>query len=1071
MYAKFGDSAMEIKFRQIFLLLALSLVNFYTLGESLWLENSPLARSEHAKPLRVIASNPRLIQIDKTVLSNTFLNLHVTTEITVPLPNGQNITVNLIPSPILSEDLAKQYPDFMTYQAQQIDQPQNIGRFSLSHLGLFGFFRYNNQWMLLSPKYQGGDLEYASYWYKDAPSNSEASSLTADFLLADEILNGPELAQKVITTGDTVRTYALAISTTGEYSQKLGGTAQNVIAELMNLVNRINQILLVDLAVQFELVDNQSIIFFDAATDPYTNSDAATDIEENQDVIDQAIGNQNYDIGHVLGTNGGGLAYLGVVCNSEYKAQGYTGLDNPQGERFYIDLVAHEFGHQLGANHSFNATNSANCEQSARSNESAYEPGSGSTIMSYSGICDPQDIQTNSDPYFHSISIQEIRDYVDSFSGRSCGVETEIGNAIPQIQLSQTAYTIPASTPFVLTGAATDADNDMLTYSWEQFDNGGTLGATSSLNELNSDNGHNPLFRSYNPQSDATRYFPRLSDILSGQSTLGETFATTDRDMRFRLTVRDNKGGVNHQDAVITVNSTSQSFSIDTPNEWQAMFEQTVTWNMGDTATAPINCPNVDILLIADANNPVETTVQLQTPNDGQQNVRAPNITSSAARLVLKCSNNVFYAVSDNDFAIIGLDPVAPTIDSQNPISLNEDTQRQIEFTDLNVSDPDSIYPEDFSMTIQEGANYSINQQILTPDADFDGTLSVPVVVNDGGLDSNVFTLQVQVLEANDAPIVSSDNQTTISLNEDTQRQIEFTDLTIFDPDSVYPDDFNITVLDGDNYSIDQQTITPDADFSGVLSVPVFVNDGELDSNILIFQIQVLPVNDAPIATANSQGPLIIDEDAQWQFDFADLNVIDPDSSYPADFTLIIQEGDNYSVNQQTLTPYPHYNGSITANVVVNDGDLDSNVLTFEVQVTAINDPPIATDDTVSIQQNSATTTVDVLSNDVDVDLDELSITSFTYSGDGQVTVLNQQLTYTPASGFTGSESIVYVVSDGTLSGEATLIVQVNSVPVEPGGTGNSGGSGGGSMLLLSLLSFFCFSLRRNQLIAKVDYD
>jgi hypothetical protein len=1050
------------------LFLTLSLFNFTIQAETLWQEKFSKTKSQQDKTPRAVANNARYMQINQALLNNTFSNLSLTTQITLPLPNGVSILVELNPSPILSDDLAEKYPSFMTYQAQQVGHLENIGRFSISHLGLFGFFRYNNQWMLLSPRYQGEAEEYASYWYKDAPTMLEKPSLTADFLLAEEPLDEPELAQKLVTTGDTVRTYKLAISTTGEYSQRLGGTAANVVAELMNLLNRINQVLLVDLALQFELVDNQDIIFFDANNDPYTNSDAATDIEENQSVVDQAIGNRNYDIGHVLGTNGGGLAYVGVVCNSQFKAQGYTGLNNPQGERFYIDLVAHELGHQLGAGHTFNATNSSSCDEGQRDNSSAYEPGSGSTIMSYAGICGAQNLQNDSDPYFHSISIQNIRNYVDSFAGRRCGVEVDIDNAIPQIQLQQNTYSIPAATPFVLNGAATDANNDLLTYTWEQFDNGGTLGATANLSELNSDNGNNPLFRSFSPKGDAQRYFPKLSDLLTGQTTPGETYATSDRDMRFRLTVRDNKGGVNQQDLVITVTNTSQSFSIDTPNEWQALFEQTVTWNLGDTLTAPINCSNVDILLIADANNPIETTVQLQTPNDGQHNVRAPNITSAAARLVLRCSDNVFYALSDDVFPIIGVDPVAPTIDSQNTITLSEDSQSFIELADLNVTDPDSVYPEDFTLIIQDGNNYSVNQQILTPDADFDGTLAVPVVINDGGLDSNVLILQVQVVAVNDAPIASSDSQTSITLNEDSQRQIDFSDLTIFDPDSSYPEDFTLTIQDGDNYSFEQLTLVPDANFNGALAVPVLVNDGELDSNVLILQVQVVAVNDAPIAASNNQDILSINEDSQKQFDFTELSVIDPDSAYPEDFTLIIQESNNYSADQQTLTPDADFNGTLTALVIVNDGELDSNVLTFQIQVIAVNDAPIASNDTVSIQQNSDTTTIDVLNNDVDVELDELSITSFTYSGQGQVAVLNQQITYTPAAGFTGNESIDYVVSDGTLTDEASLNVQVDSVPVV---SNDSGDSGGGSMLLLSLLSFLGFSFKLYQSLSKDSYE
>ena len=857
---------MRLIVRQLILLFTLSFINFSIQAETLWQGQVTQAKSKQVKPLRAVADNAKYMHINQDLLNDTFSNLHSPTTITLPLPNGLNISVILTPSPILSTDLAEQYPQFMTYQAQQVDQPKNIGRFSISHLGLFGLFRYKNQWMLLSPRYQEKTQDYVSYWYKDAPKEYKKGTLPADFLLAETQLEGLQLAQKLVTSGDTLRTYKLAISTTAEYTQKLGGTAENVIAELMNLVNRINQILLVDLGIQFELVDNHDIIFFDAINDPFTNSDAATDIEVNQDIVDQVIGSQNYDIGHLLGTNPGGLAYVGEVCDSEFKAQGYTGLNNPQGERFFIDLVAHELGHQLGATHSFNATNSENCDEGQRNNNSAYEPGSGSTIMSYAGICESQNLQNESDPYFHAISIENIRNYLDSFSQRNCGVETNINNAIPEIQLAKIAYTVPANTPFVLSGSAIDADDDSLIFTWEQFDNGGILGATMSLDELSSDNGNNPLFRSYRPTDIAQRYFPRLKDVLEGQTSLGETYATTDRNMRFRLTARDNKGGVSQQDVVITVTTANRSFNIDAPSEWQALSEQTVTWDTGDTLSPPINCSNVDILLITDTDNPLETSVLLRTSNDGQQNIRVPNIISSKARLVLKCSDNVFYALSAQAFSIIGVAPVAPLIESQNTISLSEDSERQIDFADLNVSDADSAYPQDFTMTIQNG----------------------------------------------------------------------------------------------DNVSINQQTLIPNTNFNGMLSVSVVVNDGELDSNLFVLQVQVTPVNDAPVAN----------------------------------------------------------------------------------------------NDNISVQQNSASVTIDVLSNDNDVDMDVLNIDSFSYSGQGQVSILDRQLTYSPAVGFSGTDSIVYVATDGTLMNEAILSIQVNSL------TPVSRQSGGGSMLLLSFLSFVCLFIR-----------
>ena len=1048
--------------RQSIVLLALSFSNVTIHAATLWQEKPAQAKPDQAKPLRAKSKNARYLHINQDVLNNTFSNLHLPIEITLPVPNGLSISVILTPSPILSTDLAEKYPHFMTYQAQQIDNPNNIGRFSISHLGLFGFFRYQNRWMLLSPKYKNATNEYASYWYQDAAIESDLPLRSADFLLTEAAQQAPQLAQKSAPTGAVVRTYKLAISTTAEYTQRLGGTLQNVVAELMNLVNRVNQVLLVDLALQFELIDNQNIIFFDANSDPYSNSDAATDIEANQVTVDQAIGSQNYDIGHVLGTNGGGLAYLGVVCNSQFKAQGYTGLNNPQGERFHIDLVAHELGHQLGAGHSFNATNSSSCAEGQRDSSSAYEPGSGSTIMSYAGICDSQNLQHDSDPYFHSISIQNIRGYVDSFSGRRCGVDTAIDNAIPHIVLPQNSYTIPANTPFVLNASVTDADDDLLTYTWEQFDNGGTLGATSNLNELNSDNGNNPLFRSYSPVDTAQRYFPQLTDVLLGQVSLGETYATTDRNMHFRLTARDNKGGVNQQDLGIIVASNAQTFSVDTPTPWQALFEQTVTWDIGDTLITPINCANVDILLIADANNPLETTILTQTPNDGQQKIRVPKITSSAARLLLKCSDNVFYALSEATFTIIAVDPVAPIIESQVGIILSEDSHRKIDFADLNVSDPDSAYPQEFTLTVQDGDNYSISQQTLTPDSNFNGALSVPVVINDGVLDSNVFTLQIQVEAVNDAPVIV-DAQHTISLREDTPRKIDFADLNVFDPDSAYPQDFTLTVQDGDNYSISQQTLTPNSNFNGTLSVPVIVSDGALASNVFMLQIQVEAVNDAPVI-ADTQDTISLSEDSQWQIHLADLSVSDSDSAYPQDFTLTILAGDNYSIKQQTLIPDTDYNGALSVLVVVNDGELDSNIFTFTVQIEAVNDAPIANDDVITVQQNAGLTTIDVLANDSDVEMDTLSIVSFSYAGQGQVAVLNQQLTYTPAAQFIGSESISYVVSDGTLTAQASLKITVNAVVVD---TSDAGNSGGGSMLLLSFLSFLCFSVK---LCTRVTY-
>lgn len=834
-------------------------------AEPLWLNTNMQVTSADSSALRVYASKLRGLEINSVQLTRDFSDVNTIKELILPLPNGLNVSVKLTPSPVLSQALRQQFPTFMTYSAEQYGQPQNIGRFSISHLGLFGFFRYNDKWMMLSPKYQVASQEYASYWYQDSLAPSAKTSRIKDYLLKDNQDQLPRLAQKKLATGDTIRTYKLAISTTAEYTQRLGGTTANVVAELMNLVNRINQILRIDLALQFELIDNLDIIFFDAQNDPFTNADAATDIEINQQVIDEAIGNQNYDIGHVLGTNGGGLAYVGAACNNNIKAQGYTGISNPQGERFYIDLVAHELGHQLGARHSFNAIDSGSCAD-GRSSSTAYEPGSGSTIMAYAGICDEQDLQSISDPYFHAISIQNIRNYVESLSAQNCGINTDNNNAIPQIQLNKTAYTIPANTPFVLNAQATDDDNDPLTYTWEQFDNGGALGATRNVTELNSDNGHNPLFRSFKPVNTAQRYFPKLDDVIAGQTSKGETYANTDRDLRFRITARDNKGGVDQQDLVVTVTTANQSFSLDNPQLWTGLTEQIIRWDVGDTTDEPVNCANVDILLDSDNDRIFELNLVMATTNDGQHAVNAPNIASDNARLMLQCSDNVFYTITAEPFTIIAVQPVAPIINSQKILSLAEDSQLTITLSDINVTDGDSSYPEDFS-------------------------------------------------------------------------------LTVFD-------------------------------------------------------------------------------------------------------------GENYNLNQQTLTPNDNFNGLLSVNVQVSDGELNSNVFALEIQVIAVNDPPVANDDSRSIQQNSSQISIDVLANDQDVDGDSLTVLSFNYSGQGKVNIANSQLTYTPASGFSGVESFTYLVTDGEFSAQGTVTIRVNAAAE------NTNASSGGSLYLLTLLLFLCLSTR-----------
>lgn len=566
----------------------------------------------------------------------------------LPTPDGVYQRFAVVESPIMEPGLAAQFPDIKTYRGQGIDDPWAMLRMDYTPQGFHA--------QVLTPSGEGA-------WYID-PFTDGDTVLHSSYYRADlrrstpwfcGFTGGDDLPVPNIglrggvverPSGSDLSTFRLAVAATGEYTAFHGGTVALGQAAIVTAVNRVTGVYEREVAVRFVLVANNSSLVYTSTSDPYTNGNGGTMLSQNQSNVDLVIGSANYDIGHVFSTGGGGVAQLGVVCSAGSKAYGVTGSTAPIGDAFWIDYVAHEMGHQFGGNHTFNSTTSS-CGGGNRSGNDAYEPGSGSTIMAYAGICGSDDLQPNSDAYFHTNSYDEIRAHVES---RTCRVVTTNGNSTPTVNAGSN-YTIPRGTPFTLTATGTDANGDALTYCWEEF----TLGAAQALTAA--DNGTSPIDRSRPGTTSPSRTIPALTTILSNTVDNEEKLPNAARtSWPWRCTIRDNRsggGGVTWDDAILTVSGTAGPFLVTYPNSAVSVSGPiNVTWDVANTNLSPVNCANVKISLSTDNGFTFPTVLVASTPNDGVESVLLPNITTGTARLKIEAVGNIFFDISNTNFSI-----------------------------------------------------------------------------------------------------------------------------------------------------------------------------------------------------------------------------------------------------------------------------------------------------------------------------------------------------------------------------------------------------------------------------------
>ena len=576
-----------------------------------------------------------------------------------PDKEGRLIAFRVQEAPVMSPELARKFPNDKSYVGYATDGSQRKIRFSLNEVGLNAVITgpgYGVQF--IEPLTRDKEL-YRVY------DRSELGIADPFSCLVDEMSEmRKDGFQEKLFDDLQLRTYRLAVATTGEYSSfhiglEGAGLAPEeeqravVMSAVTTAITRVNAVLENDLAISMELIgNNDDIVYLNPATDPYSNNSGSAMLGENQENLDNVIGSANYDIGHVFSTGGGGVATLGSACVTSQKARGVTGSSNPIGESFYFDLVAHEFGHQLGANHTFNG-DEGGCAGSNRNDLTAVEPGSGSTLMAYAGLCAPQNVQSQSDLYFHVISIEEIR--INLSQSRDCAAMTDlVTNRNVPIADAGPDFVIPIGTPYVLRGSGSDGDDDPISYCWEQVDNEITAVPPSGNSTAGA------LYRSYTPVKEPNRYLPKLSTLASGSlSSTWEVTPLVAREINFTLTVRDNNaeaGQSDSDDLLVTVTDAAGPFAVTsqdteglvlTPNS-----QEMVQWDVAGTTGNGINASSVNIRLSTDGGKTFPVFLATNVPNDGMQMINVPDSRAPNCFIMVEAVGNFFFALNPKSFSI-----------------------------------------------------------------------------------------------------------------------------------------------------------------------------------------------------------------------------------------------------------------------------------------------------------------------------------------------------------------------------------------------------------------------------------
>ncbi len=616
------------------------------------------------------------------------------TVISLPNADGQVEQFEVFEASNFEPALQAQFPQIRAFSGKGITDKYATLKLSISPQGIQTMVFRTEKENEFIEAYSQDHTVYAVFKSQRRSGQLPWACSTEDKKLVSDI--NAQVSNTGITSrsGGDLKTMRLAQSCNAEYSNYFGATSASQVALVLAAFNatltRCNGVYEKDLALHLNLIANTtSVIYYNPSTDPYSTNLSQWN-SQLQSTLTSVIGEANYDIGHMFGASGGGgnAGCIGCVCTNGSKGSGITSPADgiPQGDNFDIDYVVHEVGHQLGGNHTFSMDNEGSGVNK--------EPGSGITIMGYAGITD-QDLAPHSIAIYHQATIAQIQ---ANLAIKTCPVTTTITNATPVVA-TLTNYTIPKSTPFALTGSATDANaGDVLTYCWEQNDNASSA-QTGASSVASATKASGPNWISFMPTTSPTRYFPKLSTILAGALISGplsggdagantEALSSVARTLNFRLTVRDNApysstapvsvGQTQFKDMVVTVSSASGPFSVTAPNtavSYVGGSTQTITWAVASTTAAPVSCANVKISLSTDGGQTFPTVLTASTANDGTEALVIPNTPTTTARIKVEAVGNIFFDICNTNFTITaGSSCAAPTGLSSSAITTSSAT-------------------------------------------------------------------------------------------------------------------------------------------------------------------------------------------------------------------------------------------------------------------------------------------------------------------------------------------------------------------------------------------------------------